>query len=603
VTLLSTVVLTAACAVAGGLWWRARSWRAVPVALLTFGLLLRQAAALLTGPLSRGVSWTAYPTAFGDLAIALLTLLTVRFMGRGTAAPPPVDDSLGPARSVLSRLLDASPAVIYSARPAGDYGPTYVSANVAAQLGHEARAFIENPGFWVSQIHPEDAPRVFAERRKHLFEGSDHVQEYRFRHADDSYRWVHDELRLVRDAMGNPELIVGSWMDVTESKELEARYLQAQKGEEVGRLAGGIAHDFNNLLNVIIGFSGLAKEKLGSDDPLRRDLELVCQAGAKATDLTRQLLDFSRHQVTQPRVLDLNAIVTDFRRLLRRTIEESVEITLDLDPQLGGVRADSGHMEQVLMNLAVNARDAMPRGGRLTIETSNVRLDQEYARTRLPVKPGEYVLLAVTDTGEGIEPETLQQIFEPFFTTKEPGKGTGLGLSTVYGIVKQSDGYIWPYSEPGKGTTFKVYLPRVEPEPKEVTSEETTTEPGGSETILIIEDQEAVRAFAVRALENRGYRVLAAENSTEALGICREQDPPIDLVVTDLVLPGGSGGVHLASSIREIVPTVKALFISGYGQRAAIQSGQLTEDADFLGKPFRATDLASKIREILDRAP
>jgi CheY-like chemotaxis protein len=302
-------------------------------------------------------------------------------------------------------------------------------------------------------------------------------------------------------------------------------------------------------------------------------------------------------------VLDLNAIVTDFRTLLRRTIEENVEITLDLAPQLGGVRADSGHIEQVLMNLAVNARDAMPRGGRLTIETSNVTLDREYARTRLPVRPGAYVLLAVTDTGEGMDPETQQRIFEPFFTTKGPSKGTGLGLSTVYGIVKQSEGYIWPYSELGKGTTFKVYLPRVEPEAREVESEEIHTEPGGSETILIVEDQEAVRAFAVRALEDRGYRVLSAEDPGEALRICREHGDAIDLVVTDLVLPGGSGGVDLANSIREIAPRAKPLFISGYGRRAAIESGQLAEDSDFLGKPFRAADLAGKIREILDRAP
>jgi PAS domain S-box-containing protein len=574
---------------------RVRDWRLVflPLTMAALGAsrILPVAANEWSGGLRNGSDLIAFGT-------SVLALLTVAFLGavlvrQGRSTDSPEEGSL------LGRLIDASPTVIYSARPSGDYGPTYVSANVTTLLGYEARQFIKDPGFWAAHVHPDDAPRVCAERPR-LFDEEHRAQQYRFLHRDGTYRWIHDDLRLMRDSEGRPELLVGSWIDITDSKELEAKYLQAQKGAEVERLAGGIAHDFNNLLNVIIGFSGLARDKLSTDDPLRRDLDLISDAGAKASDLTRQLLTFSRQQVLKPKVLDLNALITEFEVLVRRTIEETIEIHLALPSDLGGVRADSGHVEQVLMNLVVNARDAMPRGGRLTIETSNVVLDEAYAQAHMPARPGEYVLLAVTDTGEGMDEATRRRVFEPFFTTK--GQGAGLGLSTAYGIVKQSGGYIWVYSEPGLGSTFKVYLPRVGEAAEPSAPEEPAAVRGGSETILVIEDEEAVREFAVRVLEDRGYRVLKARDPQEARRVCQAHAGAVDLLVTDLVMPGGTG-TELAKQLEDMKPGAKTLYISGYAERAAIHHGRLAANADFLGKPFRAAALTRKVREILDRAP
>jgi PAS domain S-box-containing protein len=382
--------------------------------------------------------------------------------------------------------------------------------------------------------------------------------------------------------------------------ENEEELRQSQKMEAVGRLAGGIAHDFNNLLTVINGYSELILHRLGPADPIRAELEAIKQAGARAAALTGQLLAFSRRQALQSRVLDLNAVVANMDSMLRRTIGEDIELRTVLQPELGRVKADPGQIEQVILNLAVNARDAMPHGGRLTIETADVELDETQTRRLLTVIPGPHVLLAVSDTGCGMDKETQARIFEPFFTTKEKGKGTGLGLSTVYGIVKQSGGSIWVYSEPGRGTTFKIYLPRVE-EPAEAVEPDTAgaPSPGGTETILLVEDEAGVRSLARTALQAYGYTVLEASNGSEALQICERHEGPIHLLVTDVVMPGMSGK-ELADRLASGRPEIKALYVSGYTDGSIIHHGMLDPSVAFLQKPFSPDALARKAREVLD---
>ena len=380
----------------------------------------------------------------------------------------------------------------------------------------------------------------------------------------------------------------------------EEELRQSQKIEAVGRLAGGIAHDFNNLLTVINGYSQLLLSRLGSDAPDRAEIEEINTAGARAAALTRQLLAFSRKQVLQPRVLELNAVVTNMERMLHSMIRENIELRTVLLPQLGRVLADPGQIEQVIMNLAINARDAMPHGGRLTIETTNVELNEAYARRLLTVTPGPHVLLAVSDTGCGMDKETQARIFEPFFTTKEQGEGTGLGLSTVYGIVKQSGGSIWVYSEPGRGTTFKIYLQRVE-EPTEAVEPGTVRAqlPNGTETILLVEDEAGVRSLARAALQVCGYTVLEAANGDEAIRICDRRQGAIHLLVTDMVMPGMDGRA-LSEQLSERLPQMKVLYLSGYAEGGIVHDGVLDAGMAFLQKPFTPLSLARKVREVLD---
>ena len=395
--------------------------------------------------------------------------------------------------------------------------------------------------------------------------------------------------------------------DVTARKEAEEalrkteeQLRQSQKLEAVGKLAGGIAHDFNNLLTAIIGYNDLALRKLQPDDALRRNLEEIGRASESAANLTRQLLAFSRKQMLQPKVLDLNSIVFDMDRMLRRLIGEDIDLVTLLEPRLGQVKADPGQIEQVIMNLAVNARDAMPKGGKLTIETKNVYLDRAYASTHPSVQPGKYVMLAVSDSGTGMDVETQARIFEPFFTTKEVGRGTGLGLSMIYGIVKQSGGNIWVYSEPGHGTTFKIYLPRIE---EEASTESTLVTAGtarGTETILVVEDEAGLRELIKEILEEEGYTVLATHDGHEALSICEQHDESIDLLITDVVMPGLSGR-ELAERLADNRPQVKVLFMSGYTDDAVVRHGVLEAEALFLQKPFTPDALARKVREVLDK--
>jgi two-component system cell cycle sensor histidine kinase/response regulator CckA len=391
--------------------------------------------------------------------------------------------------------------------------------------------------------------------------------------------------------------------DISARKQLEEQLIQSQKMEAVGRLAGGIAHDFNNLLTIISGYNRLLLDRLPPQDANRGYAEEILKAAERAAALTRQLLMFSRREMIHPRVINLNRVISAASQMLRRLIPQSIELVFVPHPNLGNVKADPGQMEQALVNLVINARDAMPKGGRITIETANVELDHEYSRTHLGVAPGRYVMMAVSDSGHGMDPETKRHIFEPFFTTKTAGHGTGLGLSTVYGIVKQNHGDIWVYSELERGTTFKVYLPRVDqPEEQDQRPPEIPTKSRlGSETILVVEDEPGVRNLIRTILTENGYRVLVAADVLEALQISQQHDGPIDLLLTDVVLPHASG-VEVAKHLRVSRPGVRVLYMSGYTENAVAHQSVLDADVELLPKPFSFEQLLSRVRQLLDAA-
>lgn len=413
--------------------------------------------------------------------------------------------------------------------------------------------------------------------------------------------WNQLSISPVRDNDGRLTHFVGVQADVTSRKTLEEQFRQSQKMEAIGQLAGGVAHDFNNLLTIIIGYSEIMLDVVGPENSLRQLLEEINKAGQRSAALTRQLLAFSRKQVLSPTILNLNEVVRDTENMLRRVIGEDVVLTSVLHPQVASIRADRGQLEQVLLNLSVNARDAMPHGGKLTIETKNVELDEGYARTHAGIRPGSYVLLAVTDSGVGMTADIARRIFEPFFTTKEYGKGTGLGLAVVHGIVQQSEGCIEVYSEVGVGTSFKIYLPRFErSNPMTDTLRQPAATPRGTETILLVEDEGALRALTLMVLEGCGYTVLEAGNSEEALQIAADLSRPIDLLITDVVMPGG-GGRLLSERIVTMRPKIRVLYISGYTNDAVVRHGILHDEVSFLEKPFSPLDLANKVREVLTK--
>jgi PAS domain S-box-containing protein len=472
---------------------------------------------------------------------------------------------------------------------------TLCNAAFARMTGYGAEEVVgRNP--WFLEGEGTD-PSASAEVRKAIQEQRDcHVTLLAYR-KDGSTFWEDLSLSAVRNPVGEVTHFIFFHTEVSARKNAELALVQAQKVEAIGQLAGGVAHDFNNILAVITGYCEMAQRQIGADHAARPRLEQILKAANRAADLTRQLLAFSRKQVLQPRPLDLNVIATDAQKMLGRLIGEHISMVIKPGAFLGTVNADPSQIEQVIFNLAVNARDAMPKGGTLTIETSNIDLDESYASQHPSVVPGRYVMLAVSDTGTGMTPEVQAKVFDPFFTTKAEGQGTGLGLATVYGIVKQSGGNIWIYSEPGQGTTLKIYLPRIDRPGIDVPTEI----PRGTETILLAEDTETLREVIRENLQEHGYLVLPAADGREALALARAYDGPIHLLLTDVVMPV-MGGADLAAALSELRPELPVLYMSGYTDGALSQHGVLGEGILLLEKPFSSDRLARMVRMVLDRS-
>ena len=506
------------------------------------------------------------------------------------------EKALKEAEQKYRHIFEKAIIGIFQSTPLGRF--TSVNQSLARMLGYDS------PADLISTV--QDIERQFyvdAKRRqefKRELEEHDTLQSFELEvyRKDHTKMWVSANVRAVRE---NREIVSyeGSLEDISQRKLLEEQFRQSQKMEAVGRLAGGVAHDFNNAIGVITGYSELLQLRLAPGDPLHRYADEIAKAGQRAASLTRQLLAFSRKQVIQPEVLDLNVIVGEMDRMLRRLIGEDIEITFSREPRLAPIKADHGQIEQILMNLAVNARDAMPQGGKLFIKTSVVDLDETYSRQHAYVKEGRYVMLSFSDTGCGMDKATQAKVFEPFFTTKELGKGTGLGLSTVYGIVKQNGGYIWVYSEPGKGATFRIYFPRAEG--VELRHDERATPlppPSGTETILLVEDEDPLRQLARTCLETGGYKVLSVPDGKAALELIDNNPEPIDLLLTDVIMPGMSGR-ELADIVCKLRPGIKVLFMSGYTNDLIAQYGVLEAGTQLLEKPFTLYSLLDKVDSAL----
>ncbi len=477
----------------------------------------------------------------------------------------------------------------------------YISPQVENILGYTPEEWLALSSNWDQHIHPDDLPIVIAAEEQSL-NGFPFQAEFRVRRKDGREVWLSDTAVIVQGSDSHP-VMEGIMVDITERKALETQLQQSRKMEAVGRLAGGIAHDFNNLLTIISGYTEMALSRPHLPSEAHADIERIENASGRAAALVRQLLAFSRKQVLQPKILDLNKIVLNLDSLLRRLMDERIEMVTRVKDDLGKVKADPAQVEQVIMNLVVNARDAMPEGGRLVVETCNTDLDANYAVDHVSVRPGRYVMLAVSDTGVGMDRQTVAHIFEPFFTTKESGRGTGLGLSTVYGIVKQSGGYIWVYSEPGKGSTFKVYLPRVDEVAEAVGAAQAAPRAErGTETILIVEDEEAVRELIQTVLTEKGYDVIPSRDPQHAEQIAARFAGEIHLLLTDMVMPGTSGR-ELAERISAKRRGIRVLFMSGYTDNVITSGGMLEEGLAFLQKPFSPAALVQKVREVLSQTP
>lgn len=488
---------------------------------------------------------------------------------------------------------------VFWSREVADDRVTYVSPMYDVVFGRSRATLYENPRSFLEAVHVDDRARVEESLRREPPDAPTDAF-YRIVRPDGSMRWVRSRTFPVLDQGGRPYRIVGLVEDITDIRHTEDQLRQAQKMEALGLLAGGIAHDLNNVLTAVLGFSEIRLADMAEDDPGRTDLIEIRKAGERAAALTRQLLAFSRKQVLQPKVVDVNALVRGMRSMLRRLIVESVNINLALAGEGCLTLIDSTQLEQIVVNLAINAADAMPRGGQLTIETRNVTLDASYQEQHLPLAPGEYVILDVTDTGVGIDDATRQRIFEPFFTTKAVGRGTGLGLATVYGIVRQSGGDIVVQSQPGKGASFEIYLPRVTGvDAAAVTSSSEAASTKGSETVLLVEDEDAVRRLARVILERDGYHVIEASNPREAIQRAEAFGGAIHLLVSDVVMPE-SDGPPLFEHLASTRPSLRLLYMSGYADDAIVRHGIVVEGAPFLQKPFTPQALSRKVREVLD---
>ncbi|MGC2476527.1 MAG: PAS domain S-box protein, partial [Candidatus Sulfotelmatobacter sp.] len=484
-------------------------------------------------------------------------------------------------------LVAATSQVVWSADPTGKI----------VEDSPKWREFTGGPGV-LEAIHPDDRSRVMQEWSKAVKNRSAYHTECKGRRKDGEYRDLLVSGVPILEKNGRIREWVGTCTDITDQRQLEEQFRQAQKMEAMGRLAGGIAHDFNNLLGVIIGYSDLLLAALDSDVSSHTKAQEIKNAGQRAASLTTQLLAFSRKQVLSPRVLNVNTVVNETSKLLTRVLGEDIELTTRLAPELAHIKADPAQIEQVIMNLAINARDAMPNGGNLVIETSNAELDHQVVQQ---AQPGHYVLLSIIDTGSGMDKATLSRIFEPFFTTKEVGKGTGLGLATVYGIVQQSGGYIWVSSEVGKGATFNIYLPAVEEKIEEVAAESTVTFPMGAETILLVEDEPSLRELSRQLLASMGYTVVAAASPAEAIRISSRWRGPIHLLLTDVVMPGMNGR-ELADLLSATYPKMKVLYVSGHPDSVVVEYALVKPGVAFLQRPFTRDALAKKINEVLGSA-
>ena len=500
------------------------------------------------------------------------------------------------AEDRFRQLAESIQQVFWMADPRGAL--LYVSPAFETIFGRSCESLAATPGVWMDAVHPDDRERVeqaaYARSRR-----GDYDEVYRIIRPDGAVRWIRDRAFHMYDDAGEVYRLVGTAADVTEQRQLEEQLQQAQKMEIVGRLAGGVAHDFNNLLTVINGMADLVLAGLADDDPARNDLIQIRQAGDRAAALTGRLLAVSRRQILKPEIVDLNAIVAGLRDMIQRLVGEDVALVLELAPDLASVKADPGQIEQVLLNLIVNARDAMPDGGILGIETRVVHVDAVYAAEHPGTRPGSHAMLAVRDTGVGMDESIRRRIFEPFFTTKAQGKGTGLGLSMVYGIVKQSGGSIWFQSEPGHGSRFTIYLPCVTGLPALRPLPPPAATVRGQETVLVVEDEPPLRELAARVLTAAGYTVLQAANGGDALALLAGHPDPVHLVFTDVVMPGMNGR-ELAARLATLRPAIRVLYTSGYTEDAILRHGVLDDPGRFLSKPYTPSVLRRRIREALD---
>jgi two-component system cell cycle sensor histidine kinase/response regulator CckA len=509
------------------------------------------------------------------------------------------EESLRSTQERLQRVIASSGAVIYELRLQDDHiRLDWISENLTRILGYsteEARSLT----WWSSNVHPDDGKRFPGRPSRSAYQ--DGSAEYRFRHKDGRYRWLREQQRVLRDADGLAVTVVVAWLDITDWRQLAEQFQQSQKMEAIGQLAGGVAHDFNNLLTVILAEADLALHVAPASDAAQREsLDQIRKSAERAAQLTRQLLTFSRRQIVEPTAVNLNEVISGVDKMIRRLIGENVQVALKLEGAVNHTVADRGQIEQVLVNLVVNARDAMPKGGTLTIETENVRLDEAYAGSHAGVTPGDYVMMAVSDTGSGMSDDVKAHLFEPFFTTKQLGKGTGLGLATCYAIARQFGGHIGVYSEVGIGTTMRVYLPQLPSSAGAAEAAGPIESTGGKEIILLVEDETQVRRVASRMLNALGYVVHEAPDAEQAITFLEGFADHVDLMLTDVVLPG-MGGRALAECVAQMRPATRILFSSGYSDDMVLQHFLLDGEVTLLQKPFTSDSLATKVREVLDR--